>query len=137
MKKVLRRRPSPAAIIAIIALVLALAGTAVAGSGFLTTKKFKKQAVRGPVTYATSTVALPNTTFGGSGFDLATACPAGTHVFGGGIKVSSDSDAFVNDSHPTTAGWAGTVFTQADNLTATITAICATVKGVSGAPPAG
>jgi hypothetical protein len=42
MRKLIRRRPSPAMIIAIVALVAALAGTAVAGGGFLKKAKFTK-----------------------------------------------------------------------------------------------
>jgi hypothetical protein len=134
MSKVLRRRPSAAMVVAIVALVAALAGTAVAGGGFLTKKKFKNQAVRGPVTYATSTVSVPNTTFGGPGATVSARCPAATHVVGGGIKLADEDNEFVNDSYPTAAGWAGTVNASANGLTATITAICATVKSVSGAP---
>jgi hypothetical protein len=134
MKKLLRRRPNAAMIVAVIALVAALAGTAVAGGGFLTKKKFKNQAVRGPVTYATSTVAVPNTGFSSPGATVSSSCPAGTHVVGGGIKLADKDNEFVNDSYPTVAGWAGTVNANASGLTATVTAICATVKNVSGAP---
>ena len=43
---------------------------------------------------------------------------------------------FVNDSTPTTSGWAGTVYNgNAAAQPATTTAICATVKKVSGDPP--
>jgi hypothetical protein len=132
MKKLVRRRPSPALIIAVIALIAALGGTAMA-SGVLTTKKFKSQAVRGPLTYATTTVNVPNTI---DGTLVSVSCPAGTHVTGGGIKVSDEENMYVNDSHPTSAGWAGTVYNGNTGATpATVTAICATVKSVSGAPP--
>jgi hypothetical protein len=133
MKKVLRRRPSGAMVVAIIALVAALGGTAVAG-GVLTTKKFKNQAVRGPLTYATSTVPVPNTGFGGPGALVSASCPQGTHVVGGGIKLADEDHEFVNDSYPTATGWAGTVNADANGLSAAVTAICATVKRTSGAP---
>ena len=58
IKRLPARRPSPAMIIAVIALIAALGGTAVAG-GVLTTKKFKKQAVRGPVQYVAVTTSVP------------------------------------------------------------------------------
>jgi hypothetical protein len=135
MKKLLRRRPSAAMLVAVIALVAALAGTAVAGGGFLTKKKFKNQAVRGPVTYATSTGAVPDTGFGPAGAHVSASCPTGTHVLGGGIKLANNEHEFVNDSYPTTTGWAGTVNADAAGLTATVTAVCATVKSVTGAPP--
>lgn len=135
MKRVLLRRPSPAMIIAVIALVAALGGTAIAG-GVLTTKKFKNQAVRGPVVYATTSSSVGNTnTASNPGVHVTATCPSGTHVIGGGIKVSDEPDMFVNDSYPTTTGWAGTVYNSSTTQTATTTAICATVKGVSGAPP--
>jgi hypothetical protein len=138
MKKVLRRRPSPAAVIAVIALVAALTGTAVAGGGFLTTKKFKKQAVRGPVQYVTNSVTVPNTTAGD--YVVVTAnCPVGTKPIGGGIKIpdpSSSGSAYVDDAYVTGTGYAGHV-TNNDgaDTTAIVTAICVTVKSSTGTPP--
>src|SRR5262245_65469134 len=105
MKRMLGRRPSPAMIIAIIALIAALGGTALAGGGFLTTKQFKKQAVRGPVQYVTASVNVPNNP---NPLPEATAnCPSGTKVLGGGAEVpSSDGSLFFDDSHPVgTTGW--------------------------------
>ena len=137
MKRVLHRRPSTAMVVAIIALVAALAGTAVAGGGFLTKKKFNKfktHVVRGPISYVTSSASIGNTPFGSDGDPLAAACPGGTHPTGGGIKVSDEADMFVNDSYPTSTGWAGTVFNNdASAHDATITAVCA-VGETSGAP---
>ncbi len=136
IKRLPARRPSPAMIIAVIALIAALGGTAVAG-GVLTTKKFKKQAVRGPVQYVAVTTSVPSTNVPDSpGVHVAATCPAGTHVIGGGVKLSLEADMFVNDSTPTTSGWAGTVFNgNAAAQPATTTAICATVQKVSGSPP--
>jgi hypothetical protein len=136
IKRLRARRPSAAMIIAVIALIAALGGTAVAG-GVLTTKKFKKQAVRGPVQYVSVTTSVPSTNVPNSpGFQVAATCPAGTHVIGGGIKLSLEADMYVNDSTPTTSGWAGTVYNgNAAAQPATTTAICATVNKVSGAPP--
>jgi hypothetical protein len=141
MKKVLGRRPSPAMIIAVIALVAALGGTAIAGGGFLTKKKFQNQAVRGPLTYVTTTTQDTNDGFTSTSFKTATAtCPPGTHVVGGGIKGEFPEDDFVFDSYPTTTGWSGRVFANhgSTGTTSTFitTAICATVKTISGAPPA-
>jgi hypothetical protein len=138
MKKVLSRRPSPAVIIAVVALVAALGGTAVAGGGFLTKKKFKNQALRGPVTYATSSVDVPSTNggTGSSGFTASSSCPPGTHAIGGGVRLSNEADQYVNDSYPTASGWAATIYNGNDStLPVSVTAICATAKNVSGAPP--
>jgi hypothetical protein len=139
MKKVLRRRPSPAVIVAVIALVAALTGTAIAGGGFLTTKKFKKQAVRGPIQYVTTTVGVPN----GSSGDYVTVtanCPTGTKPVGGGIKLPDPNlsgSAYIDDAYVTTTGYAGHVTNNASSdTTATVTANCVTVKSTSGTPPA-
>jgi hypothetical protein len=137
MKKVFSRRPSPALIIAVIALVAALGGTAVAG-GVLTTKKFKNQAVRGPLTYVSTNTDIPNTNSPNNpGVHAAATCPAGTHVVGGGIRLSDKIKEFVDDSFPTASGWAGTLYNGGtDPLPVTVVAICATVKSISGAAPA-
>ena len=127
-------------VIAIVALVAALAGTAVAGGGFLTKKKFKNQAVRGPVTYVTTNTSDVDDGFTPTSFQTATAtCPAGTHVIGGGIKGQFPDTDFIFDSYPTATGWSGRVFANhgaGTTSTFTTTAICATVKNVSGTPPA-
>jgi hypothetical protein len=141
-KRMLSRRPSAAMVIAVLALIAALAGTAVAGGGFITKKKFNNRlnaaintTVRGPVTYASVTVNVP--TSGAAGQDVAAACPPGTQPTGGGIKVSNDAAEIVNDSHPTSLGWGGTVFNGAATThTATVTAICAVVSSTAGTRPA-
>jgi hypothetical protein len=144
MRKLKGRRPSAALIVAMVALVAALAGTAVAGGGFVTTTKFKKYKqnnntsvsakLGGPINYASVTVNVPQS--GTSGQDVSSPCPAGTQPIGGGIKVSNDADEFVNDSHPTSTGWAGTVFNNAATPhQAIVTAICAT-GATTGSRPA-
>jgi hypothetical protein len=141
MKRFRPRRPSAAIVIAVIALVAAIGGTAIAGSPFVTKTKFKKfkqktnsslaTTVKGPVNYATASFTNP----AGASTDVAANCPAGTVPTGGGIKVENDATQRVNDSHPTTAGWAGTVIsTAATSHTAQITAICASA-GSTGTRP--
>ncbi len=140
MKQFLKRRPSAALIVAVVALVAALGGTAVAGN-FVTKTKFKKfkqstnstlsTTLKGPVNYVTVAANNP----AGATTDIAASCPGGTTVLGGGIKVENDNTQLVNDSHPTSFGWAGTVkSTAAINHTAQITAICAT-GGSTGTRP--
>ena len=136
MKRFRLRRPSAPMIIAVIALVAAIGGTAVAGGPpFLPKKKFqsfKATVVKTPITYASVTGNNP----AGAQTDFAVSCPAGSKVTGGGIKVSNDNTQFVNDSHPTTFGWAGTVkSTAAVNHTAQITAICAVANTSTGTVP--
>jgi hypothetical protein len=138
MKRFLSRRPSPSMFVAVIALVAALSGSAIA-AGVLTTNTFKNRAVRGPVTYVTSQVNVPNTSgppLSGQGVHLDAKCPSGTHVLGGGIHVSDQSSMNVNDSYATSAGWAGTVFNlNPQTQKATITAICARVRHTRGSVP--
>lgn len=139
MKKILSRRPNAAVIVAIIALVVAITGTAVAGGGFLTKKKFRNQAVRGPVQYVTTDTAVPTGT-PGDYVAVSAACPAGTKVIGGGIKIPDpelSGVAYVADSYVTATGYAGHVTNNsATATTATTTANCVTVKSSAGSPPA-
>jgi hypothetical protein len=139
MKRLILRRPSPAMIVAIIALVAALGGTAVAG-GFLSKKAFRNQAIRGPLVYVSAMPTVPNTGPGGGGpgQSVSVDCPHGTNVVGGGIKLSQEANLLVNDDYPTATGWAGTVYNSAldgQPRTVTVTAICATVKNVNGQVP--
>jgi hypothetical protein len=139
MKRFIARRPTPAMIVAIIALIAALSGTAFAGH-FLTAKKFRKQAIRGPLTYVSATPMVPNTGPGGGGPGQAVSvdCPKGTNVIGGGIKLSQEANLLVNDDYPTVSGWAGTVYNGAldgQPRAVTVTAICAVVSSVTGQVP--
>lgn len=145
MRKLIRRRPSPAMIIAIVALVAALGGTAIAGGGFLPkTKftKFKQQAVKGPITYVNQTQSV-NTTTSTTGVNITATCPGGFHPVGGGAKSSTSSETssfFIENSYPSASGWTALVFagTGAPPGTPeqiTVTAICER-GNVSGTPPA-
>ena len=141
MKRFIRRRPSPAMILAVIALIAALGGTAVAGGGFLTKKKYNKSAVKGPVQYVTTSSSVPNGNADKSYVAVSATCPGGTKVLGGGIKApdpDSSGGVYVDDSYPTPTGWAGHVSNYAINngaTTATTVAICATVRSSTGTPP--
>lgn len=140
MKRFIRRRPSAGAVIAVIALIVALGGTAVAGGGFLTKKKFNKSAVKAPVQYVTTTISVPDSGGGKSYLPVSASCPAGTKVLGGGIKFpdpDASGSAYVADSYPTASGWAGHVsnYSGIGSTTASTTAICATVRSSIGTPP--
>jgi energy-coupling factor transporter transmembrane protein EcfT len=130
MRNLLKQgRPSPAMIVAVVALIVALSGTAVAAKklGLNKLSFSAKQATVGvgALTYVQSTVTIPPT--GTNGLDIAANCPAGTKVIGGGVKVSNDPAELVNDSDPVVpSGWSATVINSSTiNHTATITAICA------------
>ncbi len=132
MSKLRPRRPSGAMMVAIVAVLIALGGTAVAGSGIplkAFSNKTKTQTVGvGPLTYVKTFAVIPPTS--SNGLDVAAACPAGTTVIGGGIQVSSDSAELVNDSFPSGTSWLGTVINTSSTVThsATTTAICATSR---------
>lgn len=147
MRKVLRRRPTPAMIIAVIALVAALAGTAVAGGSFLPKSKFsnfkKNTAVKGPVTYVNQTQSVNTTTStSGAGQNITATCPGGYVPIGGGAKTnesSTTSTLFTVNSYPSATGWTALVFAGTGPPTptsesVTVTAICAKTT-TSGTPP--
>ena len=133
------RMPSPAIVIAIVALVAALGGSAYAGSkigfGELSKKAKKQTAGVGQLEYVSTSVAVPPTS--GTSQAVAAYCPAGLVPIGGGIRLSNKALLLATSDHPIAGGWAGTV----DNLssvsrTVIVTAICATSRDVEGAPPA-
>jgi hypothetical protein len=145
MRRILKRRPSPAMILAVIALIVALAGTAIAGGGFVTKKKLNNKintTVRGPVQYSVTTQTIPG---GGTYAAVSAVCPAGTKVIGGGIKIpdpnptGNNGASFLDDAYPTTVGYTGHVVNAnaaATAVKATTIAICATVSTTLGSPPA-
>jgi hypothetical protein len=153
MRRILSRRPSPATIIAIVALVVALGGTAVAAGGFLPKTKFQNYKrnnnaavaakVGGPITYVNQTQAVQNNfPTGQAGVNITAACPSGQHAVGGGAKTGTASQTsrfFILSSHPSATGWTATVFagvgpSPGTPEQVTVTAIC---EGgtTSGAPP--
>jgi hypothetical protein len=103
MKRITRSRPSPAIIVAVVALVAALAGTAVAGQGAETSsalgQKIKKKATKAankvvdetlPITsaelgtIATRSVSAP---VADTAYEELTAnCQSGEKVLSGGVK---------------------------------------------------
>jgi hypothetical protein len=137
-------RPSAAMIVAVVALVMALAGTGYAakllGLGAFKEGVKNKTVGVGKLTYVTTNTNIPS---GPSGENAAVSasCPSGFKVIGGGVKTPSPppppADIGVVNSYPTTTGWAGHVdnFTPG-SITATTTAICARSRAVTGAPPA-
>jgi hypothetical protein len=145
MRKKLLRRPSPAMIIAIVALVAALGGTAIAGGPFLPKTKFvnfkKNAAVKGPITYVNQTQSV-NTTSSMSGQNVTAACPSGFFPVGGGAKSNNNSDNSgfsAQNSYPSATGWtalvrAGTGAPPGTAENVTVTAICERGK-TSGTPP--
>ena len=149
MRRIVKRLPAPAMIVAVVALILALGGSAVAG-GVLTVGKFKKKAVQGPVTYVTTSASVNTAAAPGpavTGVNITAACPTGFLPTGGGVKsgnLSSASGLFVQYSYPSAPrGWTANVF--AGNAAGpgaptaeiiSVTAVCVKAKQSSGALPA-
>jgi hypothetical protein len=132
MARIIKKRPSPAMILAIIATVLATAGTSYAISGGL-----KNTFGTGPLVYSTNNSFIP----AGAVVSVGVSCPPKLHPVGGGIRLSTGSQAIEGtvDSFPTRNGWRGTVanFTpsggpSAESHTAFVTAICAKSPQIRG-----
>jgi len=138
MKRFIRRRPRPGTIIAIVALVVALTGTAVAAGGFLPKSKFTKfkgNALKG-LTYVTNTQNVPVGT-GATDFTRVSAnCSGGLVPVGGGVKLSSNNvDFWWEDGYLTSNGYAAHVHNETASAgTATVTVACVRTK-THGSPP--
>jgi hypothetical protein len=142
MKNVTRgRRPSAAMIVAVIALVMAMTGGAIAAGqiklGALTDGAKNKTVGVGKLTYVQQSQVVPNPDPTG-GTAITATCPSGLKVIGGGIKGEDPESDFIFDSYPTTAGWKGRVYAggaATQTRTFVVTAICAPSRVVTGAPP--
>jgi hypothetical protein len=130
MSRFIRRLPSPALVLSVFAIVLALVGTSFAAG--LSLRVFNKNALlqtvgAGPLVYVRAQSTIPAHAI----LPVAVAtCPSGRHVVGGGIKVSTGGQNIegVVDTFPVGgSGWGGTVsnFSGTESHTAITTAICA------------
>jgi len=134
MRKPLRRGPSAAMIVAVVALILSLTGSAYAGLklGLGNLSKGARNATVGvgPLTYVSVSNSVPPT--GSAGATVVGTCPPGTFPIGGGIRVLNDATMIVNDSHPIVGGWGGTVFNGGSTTPAIVSIACATSRRVGG-----
>jgi hypothetical protein len=120
----MRRRFSPAFVLAIIALIIAVAGSSVAVSS---AKKKKKPVHVASITAVTQAVTLPPQTTNAGVGEFQIDCPAGTQVSGGGLTINQTEllDPVLSESGPQGNGWH--VATDLDINTAqpaTLTALC-------------
>jgi hypothetical protein len=153
MKRFKLRRPSAPMIIAIVALIAALGGTAIAGGGFLKKTKFQNfkknnnatlaTTVKGPITYVSNTQSVNTTaaTPAGAGQNITAACPSDFFPVGGGAKTSTpsqNSNFAVLNSYPSATGWTELVYAGSAgppvSEQVTVTAICEKAK-TTGTPP--
>jgi hypothetical protein len=134
MARIIKRRPSAAMIVAIIAVVLATAGTSIAAVTLAGFAKGARIATfgAGPLVYSSSNQFVPANT----ARNITVGCPPKLEAVGGGIRVSTGAQVIegVVDSYPTNSGWAGTVSTigSSESHTAVITAICAKTARTRG-----
>jgi len=133
-------------IVAVIALIVALGGTAVAakklGLSSLSSSAKKKTVGVGKLTYVT-TQQTYNTDQppGFNGYFLTASCPSGTHALGGGTKLASPSYAnssfFLVEDYPSSSGFTSHFYagssSQADVVQ--VTAACGVSQAVTGSPP--
>jgi hypothetical protein len=134
-------------IIAIVALVAALGGTAVGAGGFLKKTKFQNfkkninskvdATLQGPLNYVTQTAQVNSTPTNPT--KITANCPSGQHPTGGGVKFQDFTTGVtdtIHDQYLTTQGYVANVTTSsATNRTFTVIAACAKVSQTSGSPP--
>jgi hypothetical protein len=144
MKQVLRRRPSATMIVAALALIVALGGSAVAakklGLNSLSPSAKKKTVGVGKLTYVTA----QQTYTGGpppEGYVLTATCPGRTHVLGGGAKAASgyapNFTFSLIEGHLSTNGFTARFYAGDTGVsdTVAVTASCGVSQAVTGAPP--
>jgi hypothetical protein len=133
------RMPSAAMLVAVIAVVLAVAGTAVAakklGLSALSKGAKKKTVGVGKLTYVSASATIPDDDV--VPHPVSANCPKGLRPIGGGVKlVPSDDGLWAADNYLTAAGYTATMFNNSpDPGTATVTVACANSPAVTGSPP--
>ena len=149
MKRFKLRRPSAPMIIAIVALVAALGGTAIAGGSFLPKTKFVKfkqntnakfqKTLTGPINYVVQEKAVAGNVT--TPTTITANCPTGQHPTGGGVKVEDLTATLydqVVDQYMTAQGYVAHVINKsgvATTHTFRVEAACVVVSSTSGSPP--
>lgn len=143
MTSIIRNRTSPALIVAVVALIAALAGTAIAepgaSSSALTKSKVKrianKQAGKqieallpigsaelAAINTRTQTQTLPPTGFAGT--EVTVNCQSGEEVISGGVNAPT-GDVLIGSSHKQGEGWRARLFNFGGAaVSATVEAYC-------------
>ena len=123
MKPLLRRTRnhlSPGLVIALVALLVALGGTAIAGVKLKANSVGAKQLKTVVVKTAGGSVAP------GTRGDFTANCNASQQILGGGVDIDSNTTAIqLEESHPQGNGWQGVVFsTSGAAHQITVQALC-------------
>ncbi len=142
MSRIRRYLPRPALIMAITALVLATAGTALAtgqfGVGALRDGARQKVVGVGKLVNVTTTTDVPVTTVQQKTTSVKATCPTAPvgdlQPISGGVKLEVKDPGFaVLDSHPIANGWTATVYNNtADPHKADLILSCARSIAVTG-----
>ena len=136
-----RRRPSSSTVIALLALFVALGGTAIAAKRYLITstsqiKPSVIKAIRGQTVAVGHTIVIVGTTAVAPPFQVARSealCPAGYSVLSGGYQsVGAQAKVFVNEPANPPNGWVAAVSNPN-----TLTTASAEVNALAICAPAG
>jgi hypothetical protein len=135
--------PSPAIVVAIVALVFAASGTAVAVTKLpknsvgtsqiknraVTTQKLAKSTAArvAGLTYVKQPVSADAQSAG----VITVKCPSGLMPVGGGLSTPHTANSFLLDSHPTSTGWEVSA-ADASDTPETLTAYAVCVKAAPG-----
>jgi hypothetical protein len=115
-------RPSPAIVVAGLALVLASSGTTLAASRYLITSPSQiKPSVRRSLAEGSRPIEVKSQWAVKPGdqpaVQAAVVCPDGTHVISGGYTAELPPGMTVKTNHPTSNGWLATAYTGVDSST--------------------
>jgi hypothetical protein len=144
MTETIRKRTSPALIVAVVALVAALAGTAIAGPGAsssaITKSKVKKIANKqagaqisallpigsaelAVINTRTQTTQVPPNGFNGT--RITANCQSGERIISGGVRHSNNTSVLIGESFKQGDGWEALVHNfSAANQQVTVEAYC-------------
>jgi hypothetical protein len=128
MRRIRKRLPGPAMLVAIVALVAAMAGTSVAaiGLGALSNEAKDRMVGVGKLTYVGAT-----TTGTGNAIRVEATCPTGLKLIGGGVHTSDPANSEVEESHPASQNHWEAVVRAHGNETIEAIAICARSRKVT------
>jgi hypothetical protein len=136
MSRIANKLPSRAMVVAIVACVLAVAGTASAATGSFGLGIFNQKA-RGKIVGVGNITRNQTSNFlsAGQTGTFSAPCAPGTTPLGGGARVSTGAQPIEGlvDSFPSPSGWSATVFNSGtESHTVFVYVICGRANDVRG-----